>query len=176
MNKKVEVAIEMAKKFNSRAQAMKIDVPTLVGFKDIPTEEAKIVFAAGDDYCLEQFITDGFLNEKETFDDRVKESLDGIKKVLVDRNLKIKDEDIQLLGDFSNGIFTFRVYLQYIPEEKNPICQVIVYFLDPKNKAFYQLTLSMIVTGNNTVDDIFYVLREKIVLILDGIKYREEDK
>jgi len=31
----------------------------------------------------------------------------------------------------------------------------------------------MIVTDGNTVEDIFQVLKEKIVLILKGVKYRE---
>ena len=42
-----------------------------------------------------------------------------------------------------------------------------------KSNAFYQLNLSMIVTERNTVEEIFQVLKEKIVLILKDIKYKE---
>ena len=63
MNKKIDVAKEIAKRFNYREHAMKLDVPMLEGFKVIPSEKAEVIFAAGDDFCLEQFISDGTLGE-----------------------------------------------------------------------------------------------------------------
>ena len=77
MNKKVEIAVEIAKKLNSRAQAMKLDVPILEGLNDVFSPSEKILFAVGDDYFLEQFITDGFLNSDESFDDRVNKNITG---------------------------------------------------------------------------------------------------
>lgn len=50
MNKKVEIAVEIAKKLNSRAQAMKLDVPILEGLNDVFSPSEKILFAVGDDY------------------------------------------------------------------------------------------------------------------------------
>ena len=96
-----------------------------------------------------------------------------IKKVLFNNSISDADDNFQDLGNFTNGIFNFRVYLQYVAREKKPICQATAYFLDPKSNSFYQLNLSMIVTDGNTVEDIFQVLKEKIVLILKGVKYRE---
>lgn len=173
MNKKVEIAVEIAKKLNSRAQAMKLDVPILEGLNDVFSPSEKILFAVGDDYFLEQFITDGFLNSDESFDDRVNKNITGIKKVLLDNSISESDENFQDLGSFTNGIFNFRVYLQYIQKDRRPICQATAYFLEPKSNAFYQLNLSMIVTERNTVEKIFQVLKEKIVLILKDIKYKE---
>lgn len=173
MNKKVDIAIEIAKRFNYREHAMKLDVPMLDGFKVIPSEKAEVVFAAGDDFCLEQFISDGALEENETFDSRVEKNIDGIKEMLKKEGITNIDENIQLLGNFSNSIFTFRIFLQYIDKIPNGICQVIVYFIEPKDNDFYQLTLSMGVTDKSDIDGVFNVLREKIVLLLEGIKYKE---
>ncbi len=173
MNKKVEVAVEIAKRFNSKAQAMKLEVPILDGLKEVFSSNEKIVFAVGDDYFLEQFITDGVLNQDESFEERVNKNVTDIKKVLVNNSISDADDNFQDLGNFTNGIFNFRVYLQYVAREKKPICQATAYFLDPKSNSFYQLNLSMIVTDGNTVEDIFQVLKEKIVLILKGVKYRE---
>ena len=93
--------------------------------------------------------------------------------ILFNNSISDADDNFQDLGNFTNGIFNFRVYLQYVAREKKPICQATAYFLDPKSNSFYQLNLSMIVTDGNTVEDIFQVLKEKIVLILKGVKYRE---
>ena len=83
------------------------------------------------------------------------------------------DDNIQLLGDFSNKIFTYRVFLHYVDKNPNGICQVIVYFVEPKDNDFYQLTLSMGITDKKDIEGVFNILREKIVLLLDGIKYKE---
>ena len=179
MNKKVEVAVEIAKRFNSKAQAMKLEVPILDGLKEVFSSNEKIVFAVGDDYFLEQFDFSTTvqnkldLNQDESFEERVNKNVTDIKKVLVNNSISDADDNFQDLGNFTNGIFNFRVYLQYVAREKKPICQATAYFLDPKSNSFYQLNLSMIVTDGNTVEDIFQVLKEKMVLILKGVKYRE---
>lgn len=173
MDKKIEVAKEIAKRFNYREHAMKLDVPMLEGFKVIPSEKAEVIFAAGDDFCLEQFISDGTLGENESFDSRVKKNIDGIKEILKQEGVTNVDDNIQLLGDFSNKIFTYRVFLHYVDKNPNGICQVIVFFVEPKDNDFYQLTLSMGITDKKDIESVFNILREKIVLLLDGIKYKE---
>ena len=173
MKKKIDVAIDMAKKFNYREHAMKLDVPMIEGFKEIPSNEANVIFAAGDNFCLEQFISDGALNKNETFEDRVNKSIKEIKDSLVKDKVKITDDNFKLLGDFTNNVFTFRVFLQYMEKGNNLVCQIFAYFLEPKDNDFYQLSLSMGATNRGEIDQICNILREKLVLLLEGVKYKD---
>ena len=129
----VDIATDMAKNMNYRLHAEQLNIPILNFLK---VEESQfpqvILFATGEGF-LEQFISDGFIEEGE-FENRINIFINSIKKE--------QKTDFFYFKDYSNGTFNFKLYFQDLYIEDKIVRVINAFFVEPKMHDLYQLTLS----------------------------------
>lgn len=145
MNKKEE-AIKIAKDLNKKLEASIINVPVLEGFNIIKnTTSDDIVFAAiTEDHYIEQLVAGDYLNEQDTLESKIEESIQETKEFINKSNLESPLQNFILLKELEST-FKFKIYVQdYIIKTSTPsgIRQLNAYFIEPRYNKFYQLSLS----------------------------------
>ena len=185
MNKK-EKAIQIAKDLNKKLEASIMNVPVLEGFNPINNNASEnIVFAAmTEDHYIEQLISGDYLNEGDTLESKIEDTIKETKEYMNNSNLESPSNNFIFLKELE-GTFKFKIYVQdYIMKTKTPsaIRQLNAYFIEPRYNKFYQLSLS---TGpiaipstifepgiiNLENDKITRELIEMMDIILSNIKY-----
>ncbi len=191
MQKKIEKAIELAKRLNTIENINKLNIPILDGFEVIDTPpNNKILFVAKKDNMIEQLLTDGALIDDEKIDERIDKILLEITKEIEGKPLYKKGVALKFLKQYHNGEFVFHIYVQDIltgtPSNKKLTRQLNAYFVEPRGKEFCQLSLAAglyqvgdryKVLGdikNLNDDELVKALEVGMDLILNNIKYKEK--
>lgn len=130
---------------NYKLHAEQLDIPILEGFQIEEIDNPRtILFAIGKEY-IEQITSDGFVGKGE-FEERINYIIDCTKVFMRDNKCENVDDSFTFYEDYNNGIFDFKLYFQdmIIPlvNEIRIVRSLNAFFIEPKMKDFYQVTLS----------------------------------
>lgn len=141
-------------KLNENDFLNNVQVPILDGFT--PIENPNTLFTATNkDNYLEQFLTDGIINED--IDTHINSVIEDTKKSMKEAGIEEVENSINFLKNYKNNFFDFKVYTQDIILNNRIIRQFNIYFIDNDTNAFYQVSLS---TGPYELSKKQYVQQE----------------
>lgn len=129
---------EFVKKLNEKSYLQNIKVPILNGFTIVDNPNS-IFTAVNDKNYIEQFLTDGIINE--SFEKHIEKVIEDTKKTMNDSNLEDVDKSFNFIEDYKNDYFDFKVYTQDIKITERIIRQFNIYFMDKDTEAFFEVTL-----------------------------------
>jgi hypothetical protein len=183
------VAAEMNRMHNYKAHANTLFVPLFNGFvKEPESSNPQLIFLATGSGLTEQLVSDGAMNNGETFDDRITLVINSTKNFMKKQNLEDPDKNIFYYKDFKTDKFLFKVYVQDmiipIKGERKLIRQLSAFFVEPHFNDFYQLSLAagpftmpaeMIKTGVVDLDNdkVTQTLVNMLNTLMQNIKYKE---
>ena len=197
MNKKEQLALEMAKKANTIQNVDRLLIPILEGFKivkqDIFSKDSNSFFVAMKNNTIEQFQTDGELNENESFEQRIDKVIKDIKDSVKNNELyKGNNDYIVYYKNYDNNFFDFKIYVQDIlvgsKDDLKFIRQMNAFFVEGIGNEFCQLSLA---AGQYKVSDKYKLLKDikeyskdeiikgleqGLKVVLDNIIYKDSIK
>ena len=170
---------KLINKLNTIENINNLDIPILDGFKVLKNEidsESNIIFVAGKGNTIEQFLTEGTIDETVKLEDKIKE----IEKLLdkqVKNNPLYKNKDyIKRYKKYNNGTFDFDIYVQDIiagtSTSTSFVRQLNAYFIEPQGREFCQVAVS---AGRYKVSDSFKLIND-INKLEEDIIIKELDK
>lgn len=182
MDDKFNTLMDMAAKLNANLEADILDVPIIEHFKvqDVFNPNVMFVAVSDDDY-IEQFIFDSVLPEDVTVGDKIIQVVADTIEEMKKNDLKYPEDNLYFYK-LHESVFDYRIYIQnYIKEVDGSdilIKQFNVYFIEPKTRNFYQLSLSSCPVDYNTVNqtELEEQLYSILVKILDNITYSEKNE
>lgn len=177
MDNKVDFLVNMASRMNAKLEADILDVPVIEHFKLQDILHPNIIFAAvSDEDYIEQFVFDSILPKDLTLEEKINQVISDTIAEMKKNNLKYPNDNLYFYR-IHKSVFDYRVYIQnYIKEVDNSIIlikQFNVYFMEPKNRYFYQLSLSSCpvdytTTNHRKLEEQLYSI---LVKIMDNIRY-----
>ena len=189
----MDKAIEIAKNMNTMINYQSLAIPVLDDFivvqRNLTDPNHKIIFVAVKNNTLEQFLGDGVLGEKESFDDRIEKVVNEIKEEV--KTNKLYDGNKEFLcyyKNYDNDNFDFKIYIQDIlsgnEEDIRFARQLSAFFVEPNGNEFYQISIA---AGSYSVnkgykllkdinkyeeDEIVKGLEANLKIIMDNIIYK----
>ena len=138
--------INIAKKMNSLENIKKFYFHLPDGYSIIQNENnntSNVVFIAKNDTSIIQFLTDGTLDENETFDMHVQSVVNQIVSEYSNNGLYDNDKFFFYLKDYNTKLFNFKLYVQDIlVDDYTFIRQLNAYFIETNSKEFCQISLA----------------------------------
>ena len=159
------VAEKLVKDLNQLEYLNHVKVPILDGFHVVPNE-GTLFTAISDVNYIQQFLCDGILDENDSFEEHVTKVMKDIERTMKSAGLEDVDNNIHFLKDYRTKSFTFKVYILDNIAKGKVIRQFNMFFLDPKYRSFYQLSLA---TSPYPIKDLDYVREELTMNILTTI-------
>lgn len=180
-NDKFEALMNMAAELNASIAADILDVPIIEHFKLQETFHPKIIFAAvSDDDYIEQLVFDSVLPEDISIEDKIKDVVADTVEEMKRNDLKYPNDNLYFYK-LHKSVFDYHVYIQNFVKEVDDsvilIKQFNVYFIEPKSRNFYQLSLSSCPVDFKTVDqkELENQLYSILVKIMDNVTYMENE-
>ncbi len=194
MNKKEKKALQIASKANTIENVNRLLIPILEGFQivkqDIFSKDSNQFFVAVKNNTIEQFQTDGMLDEKESFEQRVEKVIKQMKDSVKGNELYDGYKDfIVYYKNYDNNFFDFKIYIQDIlvgtKEDLKFIRQINAFFVEGIGNEFCHLSMA---AGQYKVSDKFKLLKDikeynkdeiikgledGLKVVLDNIIYRD---
>ena len=191
---KEETAIRLAKKMNTLINFNLLSVPVLDDFvlvqKNLTDRNNSVIFVAIKNNTIEQFLGDGALEPKESFDSRIEKVINQMKEQVKDNPLyEGNDEYLVYYKNYDNDYFDFRIYVQDVltgtKDSLRFVRQMSAFFVEPQGNEFYQISMAagQYVKSNKfkllkdikdyEKDDINKGLEKALKVIMDNIKYRD---
>ena len=179
MSDKDEIIRNIAADLNTYLDADILDVPIIDHFKVQEGFSPNIMFVAvSDDDYIEQLVFDSVLPEEMTVEQKIDQVITDTIQEMKNNELNNPEENLFYYKDHK-ALFDYKVYVQNfvkdIEDSTILIKQFNVYFMEPKTRNFYQLSLSSGPMDYNTVDQkelekqLYFILEK----ILDDISYSE---
>ena len=183
----INVGQKAADILNLREHATMLSIPILNGLNVENNNNPQSVLVASGNGLVEQLTADGFI-EDGTFERRIEAVINNTKQFMESNGLENVNESFIYFKDYTNGIFNFKLYMcdMIIPvdNEKKIIRQLNAYFVEPKMKDFYQLSLAAgpfvmpvetlkpgIIDLQN--DNVTISLVNSMQGLMDNLKYRD---
>lgn len=137
--KNVDVSIDY------RAHAEQLHVPIIEGFKVQSDDNPQTILLASGYGYVEQLASDGHVEDGE-FEERIKKVIGETKEIMINNGATNVDHSFAYYNDYTNGVFNFKIYVcdMIVPEDNEQVIvrQLNAYFVEPKMKDFYQLSIS----------------------------------
>ena len=149
-----------------------VSVPILDGFQLIPNE-GTLFTAVSDENFIQQFLYDGILEDGEDFESRLDKVVEDTKKFMRESGLSDVEHNFHFFKKYKNSDFRFKIYIQDNILNEKIMRQFNIYFVDDDTREFFEvtfcccpysideedyvredLTMSMISTINNLMDNI----------------------
>ncbi len=147
MNEKnvIFAARDITNAMNYRMHAGNLHIPVLEGFEIKKDDNPRTILLAIRDGMIEQLISDGYIDVNK-FDERITSVINSSKEFMKKSGCQNIENSIIYYDEYNNGVFNFKLYFNDMIIPKNGKFQIIrqlnAYFIEPKMKDFYQLSLS----------------------------------
>lgn len=140
-----QMAADAARIMNYRMHAEQLFVPVLKDFEVKDDGNPQTILLAEGHGFVEQLTSDGYIEDGQ-FDQRIDLVINNTKQFMRNNGCENADESFIYYKDYDNGIFKFKMYvcdmIIQVGNEKKIIRQLIAYFVEPRMRDFYQLSLS----------------------------------
>lgn len=159
---------QLVKDLNKYKYRNDIKVPILDDFEKTEVNNDNIIFIAkAKDGFIEMFLEDKVLSAVENLESRIEALVNEAKNEL--KKSKVKVEVAHLKNINTNGV-DYYIYIQKAEIEKKTNMQINAYFLEPKNKVIYQLSiLSPAYDSTKFIDKYEMNLTIKLITIIETI-------
>lgn len=131
---------------NYRKHAEILSIPVLDKFEIKRDDNPRTILLATREGIVEQLIVDGHI-EVNQFDERITSVINSSKKFMEKSGCQNVENSFIYYDEYNNGVFIFKLYFSDMIIPKNGKFQIIrqlnAYFIEPKMKDFYQLSLSV---------------------------------
>ena len=180
-------------KLNTIENINNLEIPILDNFKVLKSEidsESNVIFVASNGNTIEQFLTEGTVDETVKLENKIKEIINTINKQVKNNPLYKNRNYIKKYKTYNNGTFDFMIYIQDIitgtSTNTSFIRQLNAYFIEPEGREFCQVSLSAgryrVFEEYKLINDINKLEEDKIIIeldksltkILDNLKYKNK--
>ena len=180
-------------KLNTIENINDLEIPILDNFKVLKSEidsESNVIFVASNGNTIEQFLTEGTVDETVKLENKIKEIIATINKQVKNNPLYKNRNYIKKYKTYNNGTFDFMIYIQDIitgtSTNTSFIRQLNAYFIEPEGREFCQVSLSAgryrVSEEYKLINDINKLEEDKIIIeldksltkILDNLKYKNK--
>ncbi len=184
---------KLINKLNTVENVNNLNIPILDGFKVLKNEidsDSNIIFVASKDNIIEQFLTEGTIDETITIEKKINKIINEIDKQVKKNPLYKNKKYITKYKNYNNGTFDYNIYVQDIitgtSTSPSFIRQLNAYFIEPLGREFCQVSISagrykiskefkLINDINKLEEDIIIKDLEKSLLyILDNLNYKNK--
>ena len=188
-----EKILKLVNKLNTIENVNNLDIPILDGFKVLKNEitsDSNIIFVAGKDNTIEQFLTEGTVDETVKVEDKIKEITKYLDNQVKNNPLYKNRKYITKYKQFNNGTFDFEIYVQDIitgtSTNTSFIRQLNAFFIEPQGREFCQVSLSAgryrvsekykLINDIKKLNDdvIIKELDKALLIILNNLKYKKK--
>ena len=182
-----QLGTEMAEMLNYKKHAEILNVPIIQGFEIKNDNNPQTILLAAKEGFVEQLVSDGPIGN-DNFEDRVNLVINNTKQFMKNNSEENVDNSFIYYKDYSNGLFNFKIYVcdmvMTVTGERKIIRQFNAYFVEPKMRDFYQLSLSagpfafpteQLKAGTlDLVNDQTTILLNNLMQVLmDNLKYKQ---
>ena len=179
MSDKEERMMNIVKDLNTHLEADILDVPIIDHFKVQKFFNPNVMFVAvSDDGYIEQLVFDSTLPENLSLDNKINQVINDTILEMKNVGLNNPDDNLYFYKEHK-ALFDYKIYIQnFIKDIEGStilIKQFNVYFMEPKTRNFYQLSLSSCPVDYTTVNQkelekqLYFILEK----ILNDIVYSE---
>ena len=136
----------MAKEMNFKEHAKILNIPLYNGFEKIEDDNPQTVFiTSSNNGIMYQVVSDGKMNEKETINVRINFTIEKTLKFMKDQGFEVDDSTYFYYKDFDSDNFGYKIYIQdiIIPSINKVLRNFNAFFIEPKFKDFYQVSMSV---------------------------------